>query len=666
MTVTPQRAVVYGSKFYAGTLYGAAEMVVNRALSGAGGYGTLTGAHGLTAAQTNEDWKRALDGSWCNFPDGAPVSWRIRRAGWSRAQRIPGPDLMPHVIRLGRPYGLRHFLFGSSPDVLSGLRHQLGVQCRGAEICGSLSPPFAAFTAQDDADLTAAVEAAQPHIIWVGLGAPKQDIWMHRRAYDFPSVLCMGVGAAFDFVSGNKPRAPEWMQRSGLEWFHRMAREPRNLGPRYTVATSKFAALVAADVARRAAQPGAEAAVRVLVVHNRYRSVQPSGENQAAIEEADALREYGVDVRTLTFDSDEIETWPIHRRAMVPAGVIWSFSGAGRVRDAVRSARPDVVHFHNTFPLISPAGPRRAHGDGVSVVQTLHNYRPICPAATLFRDGHVCEECVGRPPLPAIRHGCYRNSHAATVPLAISDAVHSRIGTWRSAVDLYLTPSAFTRAQYVAAGWPADRIAVKHNVVTEPSVSRAAPGRGFLCLARLSPEKGVSRMLEAWQRAFPDGGEGLSVVGSGELESQLRSTFDSSHGIEFLGQRSREEVWTMIARARAVIVPSVWYEVFGRTAAEASAAGVPVLAARIGGLPEVVEDGVSGLLFEPDEQQSMAAGLLRLAGDDELCRRLGAAGRKRYEERFSPQATTEGLVAQYRRAAGRSVEARTVAKVASA
>ncbi len=253
MESTDQRArgAVFGNEFYAGALIDAADTVIERALSGQGGYATLTGAHGVTSVPHDANWRDALAAAWCNFPDGAPIAWRLRRAGLKAAQRIPGPDLLPLVVDRGSSRGLRHFLFGSTSPVLAGLESRLVELSPAAEIAGSLSPPFRELTPADDADVAAAIIDARPHIVWVGLGAPKQDIWMYRHAAEFPGVLCVGVGAAFDFVSGNKPRAPRWMQQAGVEWFHRMAREPRKLGPRYAMATSRFLALVATDYARQ-------------------------------------------------------------------------------------------------------------------------------------------------------------------------------------------------------------------------------------------------------------------------------------------------------------------------------------------------------------------------------------------------------------------------------
>ena len=208
--------------------------------------------------------------------------------------------------------------------------------------------------------------------------------------------------------------------------------------------------------------------MRVLVVHNRYRSAQPSGENAVVEEETALLREAGAVVELLSVESDDIAGWPAAKRLTLPARVVWSRDGARTVRRAIAGFRPDVVHAHNTFPLLSPAALRAAHGTGVRVVQTLHNFRPLCPAATFLREGRVCEDCLGRVPIPAVVHGCYRSSRVATLPIAVKNALHSAIGTWSTAVDTYITPSEFARSRYLKAGWPADRIVVKFNTAPDP------------------------------------------------------------------------------------------------------------------------------------------------------------------------------------------------------
>jgi glycosyltransferase involved in cell wall biosynthesis len=387
--------------------------------------------------------------------------------------------------------------------------------------------------------------------------------------------------------------------------------------------------------------------MRVLVVHNLYRSAQPSGENAVVEEETALLRDAGVVVELLTAHSDDIAGWPAAKRATLPGRVVWSRAGARSVQRALRGFRPDVVHFHNTFPLLSPAALRTAHGESVRVVQTLHNFRPLCPAATFLRDGRVCEDCLGRIPVPAVVHGCYRSSRAATLPIAVKDALHSAIGTWSSAVDTYITPSAFARSRYVKAGWPEDRIVVKYNTAPDPGPPQAAYRGGFVCLSRLYPEKGVDVLLDAWEKAFPGGEERLRIVGSGDLEADLRRRAEPLAGVELTGQLPREDGLRILSEARALIVPSRWYEVFPRIVAEAYALGIPVIASRIGSLAEIVHDGETGVLFEPDDPDGLARALRRLGGDADDARRLGVQARAEYDRRLTPRATVERLLEIY-------------------
>ena len=387
--------------------------------------------------------------------------------------------------------------------------------------------------------------------------------------------------------------------------------------------------------------------MRVLVVHNRYRSAQPSGENAVVEEETALLRDAGAVVELLTVESDDIAGWPAIKRLTLPARVVWSREGARTVRCAIAGFRPDVVHAHNTFPLLSPAALRAAHGAGVRVVQTLHNFRPLCPAATFLRDGRVCEDCLGRIPVPAVVHGCYRSSRVATLPIAVKDAVHSAIGTWSSAVDTYITPSDFARSRYVKAGWPDERIVVKYNTAPDPGTPAPAYDGGFLCLSRLYPEKGVDVLLDAWAQAFPDGGQRLRIVGSGDLEAEIRRRAAGLPGVELTGQVPRERGLEILAGARALVVPSRWYEVFPRIVAEAYALGVPVIASRLGSLGEIVVDGETGLHAEPGDAADLARALRALAEERELAERLGAGARRRYERSLSPGATTDRLLEIY-------------------
>jgi N-acetylglucosaminyldiphosphoundecaprenol N-acetyl-beta-D-mannosaminyltransferase len=235
---------------FAGDLDIASAAVVERALSGDGGHACLANVHSLVSAVRDPALRRALVDSWVVFPDGYPVAWLQRTTGAGDATRIAGTDLMIRVFDVGQARGLRHYVYGSTPPVLERLTSTLHERFPGATICGSYSPPFAAHDSPEVAESVEAVKAARPHIVWCGLGMPKQELWMQTYARSLAPALALGVGAAFDFVAGTKRRAPRAMQQLGLEWLHRLASEPRRLSGRYLRTNSEFVALACRDLLR--------------------------------------------------------------------------------------------------------------------------------------------------------------------------------------------------------------------------------------------------------------------------------------------------------------------------------------------------------------------------------------------------------------------------------
>jgi glycosyltransferase involved in cell wall biosynthesis len=388
--------------------------------------------------------------------------------------------------------------------------------------------------------------------------------------------------------------------------------------------------------------------MRVLVVHNRYRSAQPSGENSVVDYEAALLAEHGCVVERFEADSDEIASWSMSQRATLPGRVVWSPAAAKGVKAAIARFEPDVVHFHNTFPLLSPAAIRAAKSTGVPVVLTLHNFRPICAAGTFTRGGRVCEDCLHRvAPFGAVRHGCYRESRTASLPLVAMSAVHRKLGTWTEHVDALLFPSEFARAKYVEAGWPARKCFVKYNTAPDTEGLRSGVGQGFVCVSRLSWEKGVDLLVDAWREAFPDDETTLTVIGSGPDEHELKQRAAGIASIEFAGRLSHEDTIQRIARARALVIPSRCFEVFPRVVAEAYSVGVPVIASRIGSLAEVVDDGHTGLHVELGSPRSLARALQRLETAASEALVLGRAARRAYDERYGPRASADDLLRAY-------------------
>ncbi|MFF2148585.1 glycosyltransferase [Kitasatospora sp. NPDC058190] len=390
--------------------------------------------------------------------------------------------------------------------------------------------------------------------------------------------------------------------------------------------------------------------MHVLVVHNRYNSAQPSGENKVVDQEVGLLREAGHRVEVFERRSDDIAARSLLGKAAVPLLVPWNPAVRAELAARLRTERPDVVHVHNVFPLLSPAVLAACADADVPAVATLHNYTQICPPGTLQRDGRPCTECVGGSPLPAVRHGCYRGSRLATVPLAVSLAVNRR--RWWSGVERFFCISAAQRDVLSRAGLPAERLAVKHNFVPDPGTRRTGAGEHLLYLGRLAEAKGVRLLMAAWDEIAADGGVGvpLVVAGAGPLEREVTAWAAGRDDVRYVGLYDQAQCRQAVARSVAVVAPSTWLEAFGLVVVEAMAAGVPAVAAGHGAFVELVEDGVTGLLHQPGEAASLASCIRRITAVPERNREMGRAARHRYEQGFSPAVGLERLVEGYRTA----------------
>ncbi|MFD0417347.1 glycosyltransferase [Streptomyces sp. NPDC127108] len=391
--------------------------------------------------------------------------------------------------------------------------------------------------------------------------------------------------------------------------------------------------------------------MHVLVVHNRYSSAQPSGENRVVDEEAGLLRAAGHRVDVFERRSDDIAARSLLGKAAVPLLVPWNPAVRSQLAARLRTSRPDVVHVHNVFPLLSPAVLAACADVGVPVVATLHNYTQVCPPGTLHRDGKQCTECVGsKVSLPAVRHGCYRGSRLATVPLAVSQSVNRR--RWWSGVERFFCISAAQRDVLVRSGMPAERLTVKHNFVPDLGTRRAGAGEHVLFLGRLAEAKGVGLLMAAWDRIAAGGGVGVPLVlaGAGPLEREVADWAAGRDDVRYVGLCEPEKCRDVVARSVAVVAPSTAMETFGLVVAEAMAAEVPAVAAGHGAFVELIEDGVTGLLHQPGDPGSLASCIRRIATEQDLNREMGKAARRRYERNFSPAVGLERLEEGYRTA----------------
>lgn len=390
--------------------------------------------------------------------------------------------------------------------------------------------------------------------------------------------------------------------------------------------------------------------MRILIVHNWYRSESPSGENRVVEEESRLLRAGGHQVHLHGPSSDDIATLGLRARAGLPLRVVWSGASKRGLTRTIDRFGPDVVHLHNTFPLLSPAVLAATRAARVPVVATLHNYRLVCAGSTLFRGGAVCHDCLGASALPGVRHGCYRGSSLMTVPSALAIELHTR--RWQSSVDSFIALSGFQADIFTAAGFPADRMVVKPNFVPDrPHRPHGKGRRHFLCLGRLTAEKGIRVLRAAWSEHAPTGGfrHPLVVAGAGPLDAEVRAWAAADPSVEFLGQQSGAACSQLLDDAVALVVPSVWEETFGLVVIEAKVAGVPAVASDHASFPELIDQGADGLLVPANDAAALAGAIASLDSDPARATALGAAARRSYEAHYTPERNLRLLEALYER-----------------
>lgn len=375
------------------------------------------------------------------------------------------------------------------------------------------------------------------------------------------------------------------------------------------------------------------ASLSVLCVHNRY--IQPGGEDQVFESEAQLLAQNGVRVEKV----EEQTTYPsgLVRKIEAAMDCVWSRSWHQKFKTLLRDMRPDVVHIHNFFSVISPSVYYACKEEGVPVVQTLHNYRLACPAASFYRDGKICEECLDRGPFHAVRYGCYRESKLATAALATMLEVHRRKNTWTEMVDCYVALTEFAREKMIQGGLPADKIRVKPNFVLPDPGPRTSDGDYALFVGRLVDLKGVGTLIKAWSKlpaSIP-----LVIAGDGPYRPEMEKLISDFKlaNVDYRGRLSRNETLATMKGARFLMFPSEWYEGFPVTIAESFACGVPVLCSRLGGMQEIVDDGRTGLHFTSGDAADMAEKVQWAWSNPEETSNMGLEARAEFEAKYSAE-----------------------------
>lgn len=379
--------------------------------------------------------------------------------------------------------------------------------------------------------------------------------------------------------------------------------------------------------------------MRVLIAHNEYQ--QRGGEDAVVEAETALLERHGHPVLEYRRHNDEVKGLGMGTLARQ---TLWSDRAAEEVGDLIAQFKPDVIHVHNTLPLISPSIYWVASRNNVPVVQTLHNFRLICPQALLLREGVVCEDCVGKVPWRGALRKCYRGSLAQSAVVASTIALHRGLGTWQRKIARYIALNDFCRDKFIEGGLPADKIVVKPNFIDLPEAPGQEKRSGFLYVGRLSVEKGVAVLAKALEQAPQIS---LEVAGSGPQAGD----FDPAAGVRMLGALPPDVVYRRMRGATALVMPSVWYENFPRTLVEAFACGLPVIASRIGALQHLVDDQSTGLLFEPGNSADLADKLRWAQAHPQRMAEMGVRARLKYEAELTGEVNYRMLASIYAAAA---------------
>jgi glycosyltransferase involved in cell wall biosynthesis len=384
--------------------------------------------------------------------------------------------------------------------------------------------------------------------------------------------------------------------------------------------------------------------LNILVIHNIYR--ETGGEDTVVKQEIDLLRQRGHDVRAAFFDNSDIRNTSDRIRVALQVGR--NSASAARLKAMISTSRPDVVHVHNFFPLVSPGALDVIAREGIPIVQTLHNFRTICAGGILMRDGQPCESCVGRNRWPAVRWRCYRGSAVGSAATAYMGHVFRRILDRHRALITVVTFTQFAKSRFLADGFAEDQIVVRPNFAPDIGPGLATRDGRLVYVGRLSTEKGADVVVRAAAKVRGE----VEIVGDGPETDHLRSI--APPNVTFAGRIAREEVASRLRSASAVLVPSRCYEGFPMIVAEAMACSTPVIASRIGALAEIVEDRKTGRLIATDDIDGWTHAMNEAVDAPDQLAQWGQSARQAYTSRYGEEHGYDGLIHIYQRAIERA------------
>lgn len=375
--------------------------------------------------------------------------------------------------------------------------------------------------------------------------------------------------------------------------------------------------------------------MRILIAHNAYQ--QYGGEDGVVKAEIDLLRNAGNEVFEYFRHNDEIKQLG---SLQLVQDTLWSRKTTQDLEALLAQHQPDVIHTHNTFPLISPSIYWTAKRAGVPIVQTLHNFRLLCPQAMLLRDGVVCEDCVGKIPWRGVVNKCYRDSMVQSAVLASQITLHQCVGTYRNTITRYIALSEFSRDKFIEGGLPPEKIRLKPNFINLPDKPNWQSRLGGVFVGRLSKEKGLDVLVEAVNSLK---NSSVTVIGGGDMDDLARVTFGSN----YLGFQSLEMILSWMRKSLYLVLPSICYEQFPRTIVEAFACGIPVITSRIGPQSNIVEDNQTGLLFEAGDSEDLAAKLAWADSHPNEMIQMGKNARVEYDSKYTSELNYKMLMDIY-------------------
>jgi len=385
--------------------------------------------------------------------------------------------------------------------------------------------------------------------------------------------------------------------------------------------------------------------LRVLQIHNRYKIF--GGEDVAVKSEYILLKKNNNEVDFFWVTNKDI--YGVKAKIKTAINVGYSQKYSKKLSNRIKDFKPEIIHVHNFFPLLTPSIYDISRNLGVPVIQTLHNYRIVCPGAYLMRNGRVCEDCLTASAYRSVIHGCYRESRIGSFVLANMVQRHRKRETWKNKVNIFIALTQFSKNKFILAGLPSERIHVKPNFIYPDPGMEKCNGKYALFVGRISREKGILTLVRAYEKIL---GITLKIIGDGPLIEDVNKIKREKnlYNIELIGKRDRKEVFKFMKGASFILFPSECFETFGNVCAEAFSCGKPVVASRLGSLAEMVEDGVTGLLFEPGNSDDLAQKVQWLIDHPNVCRRMGKNARQVFLEKYTAEKNYKILMNIYQKA----------------